>query len=78
MMTGKDNGVAARFKHLNECNIMLSMQCICHCLALTCTETGDDLKFISDFEVKMTQLWAFFKPFSKLNKVPCTECKEIS
>ena len=70
VMTGKDNGVAARFKQLGKCNIMLSVHCICHCLALACAKTGDDLKFISDFEVTMTQLWTFFKTFPKLNKGP--------
>ena len=58
VMTGKDNGVAARFKHLEECSGMLSVPCICHRLALACGDTGDDLKFISDFET-MIQLWTF-------------------
>ena len=61
VMTGKDNGVAARFKKLDECSSMLSVHCVCHRLALGCGDTADDLKFISDFEITMIQLWAFFK-----------------
>ena len=56
-MTGKDNGVAVRFKQLEECSGMLSVHCICHRLALTCWDTGDDLKFVSDFETILIQLW---------------------
>ena len=50
-------GVAARFKQLKECSGMLSVHCICHRLALACGDTGDDLKFISDFKTTMIQLW---------------------
>ena len=67
VMTGKDNGVAARFKQLEECSGMLSVHCICHRLALACGDTGDDLKFISDFET-MIQLWTFLKNSPKLLK----------
>ena len=59
VMTGKDNRVAARFKQLEECCEMLSVCCICHRLALACGDTGDDPKFISDFETTMIQLWTF-------------------
>ena len=60
-MTGKDNGVIVRFKQLEECCGMLSVHCICHCLALACEDTGDDLKFTSDFKTTIIQLWMFFK-----------------
>ena len=36
VMTGKDNGVAVRFKQLEECSGMLSVHCICHRLAWAC------------------------------------------
>ena len=65
VMTWKDNGVAARFKQLEECSGMLSVHCICHRLALACGDIGDDLKFIPDFETTMIQLWTFFKKLSK-------------
>ena len=61
VMTGKDNGVAARFKQLEECSEMLNVHCIHHHLALACGDTGHDLKFISDFETTMIQLWTFSK-----------------
>lgn len=60
-MTGKVNGVATKFKQLDQCKTMINVHCICHRLALTCGDTGDELKFISDFEITMVQLWAFFK-----------------
>ena len=50
VMTGKDNGVAASFKQLEECCGMLSVHCICHRLALACGDTGDDLKFTSNLK----------------------------
>ena len=65
VMTGKDNGMAVRFKQLEECSGMLSVHYFCNCLALTCGDTGDDLKFISDFETTMIQLWTFCKNPSK-------------
>ena len=65
VMTGKDNGVVARFKQIEECCGMLSVHCICHPLALACGDTGDDLKFTSDFKTTMIQLWMFFKNSQK-------------
>ena len=67
--TGKDNGVAVRFKQLEECHGMLNVHCICHYLALACGNTGDDLKFISDFKTAMIQLWNFLKNFPKCLKM---------
>ena len=69
VMTGKNNGMAARFKQLEECCGMLSVQCICHRLALACGDTGDDLKFISDFKTTMIQLWTFLKNSPKRLKM---------
>ena len=62
-------GVAARFKQLEECSGMLSVHCICHRWALACGDTGDDLKFISDFETTMIQLWTFFENSPKRLKM---------
>ncbi|XP_028416122.1 uncharacterized protein LOC114539706 [Dendronephthya gigantea] len=50
VMTGKNGGVAAKFKNLKECETMISIHCVCHRLALACADTGDELKFIQDFE----------------------------
>ena len=61
VMTGKNSGVAAKFRQLDDCNTMINVHCICHRLALACGDTGNELKFISDFELTLTQLWIFFK-----------------
>ena len=66
-MTGKENGVAA--KKLPQFENMLNVHCIYDQLALVCAYVRDDLQFIQDFETTRTQLWAFFKSFSKWIKV---------
>ena len=60
-MTGKDNGVTTGFKQLENFNGTLSVHCICHRLAFICGDTGGNLKFLSDFETTMIQLWKFLK-----------------
>ena len=42
---------------------------VCQRLLLACSDTGDALKFISDFEVTMTQLCKFFKNSAKRLKI---------
>ena len=69
VMTGKKEGVAARFKNLEACKTLLSIHCICHWLALACSDTGDELSFVNDFKTTMMQLWKFFKNSSKRLKV---------
>ena len=61
VMTGSQNGVAAKFKQQEERKTMISIHCICHRLALACGDTGDELKFIEEFELSMIQLWAFLR-----------------
>ena len=60
-MTGKYNGVAAKFKELESRKTTINIHCICHRLALACADTGDALKFIQEFEKTMLALWIFFK-----------------
>lgn len=69
VMTGKKEGVVARFKNLEACKTLLSIHCICHRLALACSDTGDELSFVKDFETTTMQLWKFFKNPSKRLKV---------
>ena len=57
VMTGKYNGVAAKFKVLESCKAMINIHCIGHRLDLAC----DALKFIQEFEKTMLDLWTFFK-----------------
>ena len=45
-MTGKYNGVAAKFKELESRKTTINIHCICHRLALACADTGDALKYI--------------------------------
>ena len=56
VMTGQEKGVAAKFCQVEESSTVLNIHCLCHCLALACSDTGDELKFIEDFELKMIQL----------------------
>ena len=65
VMTGKKGGVAAKFKQDERCENMLDIHCICHRLALACCDSGDELKFVKEFELTMLQLWSFFKNSSK-------------
>ena len=68
VMIGKDNGVAARFKQLEECSGMFSVHCICHRLAQACRDTRDGLKFISDFETTMISFGLFKKILPNVSK----------
>ena len=59
-MTRKYNAVAAKFKELESCKIMINIHCICR-LALACAGTSDALECIQEFEKTMLELWTFFK-----------------
>ena len=67
VMTGHENGVAARFRAL--CKTLLNIHCVCHRLALACSDTGDELTFIQNFELTIIQLWKFFKNSAKRLKI---------
>ena len=60
------------------------MDTVCHCLALACSDTGDELKFIKDFEPTMMQLWKFLKNSPKRLKIyiktatACTNYENLS
>ena len=41
VMTGKKNGVATKLKELNP--VLISVYCICHKLALACTDTNKEI-----------------------------------
>lgn len=59
VMTGKNNGVAARLKALNE--RLVSVHCVCHRLALACTDTLDALAYIKKVQEILRQLWKLFE-----------------
>ena len=69
VMTGHQSGVAGRLSEHENCQTMLSVACICHWLALACSDTGDELSYIQEFEKTLLQLWKFFKNSPKWLKI---------
>ena len=61
VMTGHQSAVATRLSEHENCQTMLSVHCICHRLALACSDTGDELSYIQEFEKNFLQLWKFFE-----------------
>ena len=59
VMTGKNNGVATKLKVLNP--VLISVHCICHKLALACTDTNKEIDYIKRVEDTLRQLWAYFE-----------------
>lgn len=61
VMVGRKNGLAAKLKDVNP--RLISVHCVCHKLALACTDAKDDgnLKFIKEVETVVTQLWKLFE-----------------
>ena len=69
VMTGHQSGVAARLSEHENCQTMLSVHCMCHRLALACSDTGDELTYIQEYEKTLLQLWKFFKNSPKRLKI---------
>jgi hypothetical protein len=69
VFTGRREGVAVLFRKQEQCKNMINIHCICHRLALACADAGDDLLFVKDFELTLTQLWDFFKKSPKRLKI---------
>lgn len=59
VMTGRNNGVATKLKELNP--VLISVHCICHKLALACTDTNKEIDYIKRMEDTLPQLWAYFE-----------------
>ena len=59
VMTGKNNGLATKLKELNP--VMISIHCICHKLALACTDTNKEIDYIKRVEDTLRQLWTYFE-----------------
>ena len=61
VMVGRKNGLGAKLKDVNP--RLISVHCVCHKLALACTDAKDDgnLKFIKEVETVVTQLWKLFE-----------------
>ena len=54
-MLGKNSGLATRLKELNA--TILSIHCICHRLALACTDSNKDVEYVANVEDILRQLW---------------------
>ena len=58
VMVGKNNGVAAKLRQRNS--KLLNMHCVCHRIALACTDTCQELKYIWEVEAVLRQFWYYF------------------
>lgn len=58
-MVGVRNGVASKLKTLNK--LLISVHCVCHRLALACTDTLAELKYIRTVQDTLRQLWYLFE-----------------
>ena len=75
VMVGKTNGVAAKLRQSND--NLLNMHCVCHRLALACTDSCQELKFIKEVDDVLRQLWYYFHNSPK--KTACQiELKKVS
>ena len=59
VMTGKRSGVATRLKALNR--HVITFHCLCHKLALACTDTNSEVHYIKNVELWLRQLWKMFE-----------------
>ena len=55
----KKGDIAIKFWRDDQWANILNIHCINHYLALACSITGDKLKFVRGFQLKMLQLWNF-------------------
>ena len=58
VMTGKTRGLAASLK--KDVISLVAVHCVCHRLALACTNTNEELAVIKELETEVTQLWKIF------------------
>lgn len=59
VMVGTREGVASKLKRDNPCTI--SIHCVCHRLALACTDSNEDTKYIQDVCDILRQTWKHFE-----------------
>ena len=59
VMLGKNSGLATRLKEFNA--KILSIHCICHRLALACTDSKKDVKYGANVEDILRQLWKYLE-----------------
>ena len=56
-MVGERSGVATRLKADERLQSLISIHCVCHKLALACTDTLNDLATIKQMQNKLNTLW---------------------
>ena len=59
VMTGRVTGVATRLHHSNQ--YLVSIHCAAHRLALACSQTGEDVDYVSKFKRSLSTLFWFFQ-----------------
>ena len=59
VMLGRNSGLAKRWKELNA--KILSIHCICHRLALACTDSNKDVEYVANVEDILRQLWRYLE-----------------
>ena len=59
VMTGSRSGVATKLKELNP--QLINFHCICHRLALACTDTLSSVSYINSVPKWLSQLWYMFQ-----------------
>ena len=57
-MLGKRGGVAALLREKNPS--LINIDCVCHKLALSCTDTNEEIKYFKQLETFLRQLWYCF------------------
>lgn len=67
VMVGRNNGVAAKLREYND--KLINIHCVCHRLALACTNSCSSLKCIKDAETLLRQLWYYFQNSPKRTAV---------
>ena len=51
VMTRRNGGTTVKFQKEEQCENILNINCICHQLALTCSDTRDRLNFVNLIKV---------------------------
>ena len=63
VMMGKKGGFAVKLREI--CPTLINIHCICHRLALACTDTVKGVNWIKKVELNLQQLWRFFENSAK-------------
>ncbi len=75
VMTGKNNGLSAKVKHLNP--LLVAIHCICHRLALACSDASKEVKPVAILETTLHQLWKFLDDSPKRTATYVKVCESL-